>query len=71
MPKQTLRKTEKQIKDSYEILKKLELRPCQGDSDLRQKALEIEELKSQISSLEKERDDYLYSRREEQENDQT
>ena len=60
MNEQKIRKIKKQIKDSNELLKKLELRPCQGDSDLRQKAIEIEELEIQITSLEKERDGYLY-----------
>ena len=60
MHEQKIKKIEKQIKDSNELLTKLELRPCQGDKDLKQKDFEIAELKSHIASLEKERDGYLY-----------
>ena len=70
MPKQTIKKIEKQIRDSNELLKVLELRPCQGDKDLKQKDIEIDELKAHITSLEKERDGYLFSWQNEKENDQ-
>ena len=60
MNKQALKKIEKQIKDSFESLRKLEIRPCNGDKDIKQRELEITELKSYIKSLEKERDRYLY-----------
>ena len=53
-----LQKEIEKLRDEYE---KIELRPCQGDADLRQRENELEILKSKISQLEKERDTYLYS----------
>jgi chromosome segregation ATPase len=55
--KELKREIEK-LRDEYE---KIELRPCQGDTDLRQRENELEILKSKIYDLEKERDTYLYS----------
>lgn len=53
-----LKKEIEKLRDEYE---KIELRPCQGDTDLRQRENELEILKSKIYELEKERDTYLYS----------
>ena len=53
-----LKKEIEKLRDEYE---KIELRPCQGDADLRQRENELEILKSKISQLEKEQDTYLYS----------
>ena len=53
-----LKKEIGKLRDEYE---KIEVRPCQGDTDLRQRENELEILKSKISELEKERDTYLYS----------
>ena len=60
MSKRELKKLEKQIQDSIELLKRLEIRPCRGDNDIKQKEIEINDLKKHIVSLEKERDGYLY-----------
>ena len=63
--RQSKNKTVRQIQNEIEKLrdeyKKTELRPCQGDTDLRQRENELEILKSKIYELEKERDTYLYS----------
>jgi chromosome segregation ATPase len=53
-----LKKEIEKLRDEYE---RIELRPCQGDTDLRQRENELEILKSKIYELEKERDTYLYS----------
>jgi chromosome segregation ATPase len=53
-----LQKEIEKLRDEYE---KIELRPCQGDADLRQRQNELEILKSKIYELEKERDTFLYS----------
>jgi chromosome segregation ATPase len=53
-----LKKEIEKLRDEYE---RIELRPCQGDTDLRQRENELEILKSKIYELEKERDTFLYS----------
>jgi len=59
------RKRAKEIKKKIDelrlSLKKTEIRPCQGDVDLKEKEKDITALKSEIQSLENERDKYLYS----------
>jgi len=52
---------QKEIDELRMILKKTEIRPCQGDVDLKERERDITALKSEIRSLEKECDKYLYS----------
>ncbi|MGD9040237.1 MAG: hypothetical protein PVH82_11425 [Desulfobacteraceae bacterium] len=63
--RQSKNKTVRQIQNEIEKLrdeyKKTELRPCQGDTDLRQRENELDNLKSKIYELERERDDRLYT----------
>ena len=63
--RQSKNKTVRQIQNEIERLideyKKTELRPCQGDTDLRQRENELDNLKSKILALEKERDSRLYT----------
>ena len=63
--RQSKNKTVRQIQNEIEKLrdkyKKMELRPCQGDTDLRQRENELDILKSKIYELEKERDNRLYT----------
>ena len=63
--RQSKEKTVKQIQKEIEKLRdkyqKTEVRPCHGDTDLRQRENELEILKSKIYELEKERDTFLYS----------
>ena len=58
-------KTVKQIQKEIERLRneyrKMELRPCHGDSDLMQRDKDLGLLKNRIYALEKERDTYLYT----------
>ena len=59
--KSTVREIQKgmaRLRDEY---KKVELRPCRGDADLRQRENELGILKSRIYALEKQRDKYLYT----------
>ena len=59
------RKRAKEIQNKIDelrmSLKKTEIRPCQGDVDLKEREKDITALKSEIRSLENERDKYLYS----------
>ena len=59
------RKRAKEIKKKIDALrmslKKTEIRPCKGDVDLKEKEKDITALKSEIKSLENERDKYIYS----------
>jgi len=59
------RKRAKEIKKKIDelrmSLKKTEIRPCQGDVDLKENEKDITALKREIRSLENERDKYLYS----------
>ena len=52
---------QKKIDELRMSLKKMEIRPCQGDLDLKEKEKDITTLKSEIRSLENERDKYFYS----------
>ena len=52
---------QKKIDELRMSLKKTEIRPCQGDVDLKEKEKDITTLKSEIQSLKNERDKYLYS----------
>jgi hypothetical protein len=47
-----IKKIKKELYRSKEQLKELELRPCQGDADLKQKDEEIKMLKREIYKLE-------------------
>ena len=62
LPKEkTVKVIQKEIEKLRDEYKKTELRPCHGDTDLRQRENELEILKSKIYELEKERDTYLYT----------
>ena len=52
---------QKKIDELRMSLKKTEIRPCQGDVDLKEKEKDITALKREIRSLENERDKYIYS----------
>lgn len=60
MNKQELKKIEKQIEDALNLLREIEIRPCKGDADIKQKEIEIEELENHIRALEKDHDQQLY-----------
>ena len=59
--KNQIKKLQKEIDDSIDLLRKLEIRPCKGDTDIKQKEMEIADLKKHIQSLENERDRHVYS----------
>jgi len=52
---------QKKIDELRKSLKKTEIRPCQGDVDLKEKEKDITALKNEIQSLKNEHDKYLYS----------
>ena len=54
----TVKKIQKEIAVLKEDLKKIELRPCQGDADIKQKDQEMLDLKREIYELEKEANQY-------------
>ena len=63
--KQNKKKAIKELKKEIEKLRheyeRIELRPCQGDTDLRQRENELDILKSKIYELQRERDNRLYT----------
>jgi septal ring factor EnvC (AmiA/AmiB activator) len=59
--KKLIKEIQKELDKLKEDFKKMELRPCHGDADLRQREKDLEELKQRIYALEKERDQYLYT----------
>ena len=60
MSKKEAKKIQKQIDNLENLLKRLEIRPCKGDKEIKQKEIEIAELKNQIHSSKNERDGHLY-----------
>ena len=54
----TVKMIQKKIAQLKEELKKIELRPCRGDVDIKQKDQEILTLKHEIYELEKEANQY-------------
>lgn len=62
MNKKEAKKINKQINSLKNLLIKLEIRPCKGDNDIKQKEVEIVDLKDKIHSLKNERDSHLYTK---------
>jgi len=58
--KKKIKKIQKELDKSKEDYKKMELRPCLGDADLRQREKDLEMLKEKIRVFEKELDLYWY-----------
>lgn len=59
-PQKQIKKIQKDIEQHKDLLSKLEIRPCQGDADIKQKDIDIEELKQHIHFLEEELDRSRY-----------
>jgi len=60
MNKKEAKKILKQIDDLENLLRRLEIRPCKGDNEIRQKEIEIVDLKKHIRSFKNELDGYIY-----------
>ena len=60
MQKNEAKKIQKKIGHMENALLKLEIRPCKGDKELKQKDIEITDLKMQILSLKNDRDGNIY-----------
>ena len=60
MSKKEAKKIQKQIDNLENPLRRLEIRPCKGDNEIKQKEIEIADLKNQIHTLKNERDVHLY-----------
>ena len=60
--KKKVKQLKKQVNELKRKLQKMEIRPCQGDADLKQREKDIRALKDKIFLLENESDKYLYSR---------
>lgn len=60
--KKIVKEIQKKLNKLKEDFRKMELRPCHGDADLRQREKDLEILKQRIGALEKERDQYVYTR---------
>jgi hypothetical protein len=59
--KKKIKQLQKKIDILERKLSQTEVRPCQGDNDLKKREEEITELINEIKILKKERDNYLYS----------
>ena len=60
MNKKEAKKIQKQIDKMENLLNRLEIRPCKGDNEIKQKEIEIADLKNHIHSLKNERDGHIY-----------
>ncbi|MFC1867740.1 hypothetical protein ACFL0H_06380 [Thermodesulfobacteriota bacterium] len=60
MSKKEAKKLQKQINNMETLLRRLEIRPCKGDNEIKQKEIEIADLKNQIHTLKNKRDVHLY-----------
>ena len=60
MNKKEAKKIQKQIDKLENLLNRLEIRPCKGDNEIKQKEIEIADLKNQINFLKNERDGHIY-----------
>ena len=58
--KKKIKQLEKKIDTLERTLGRTELRPCQGDKDLKEREEEITELITEIKTLKQERDKHLY-----------
>jgi hypothetical protein len=58
--KKKIKKLQKKIDILERTLSQTELRPCQGDKDLRKREEEISELITEIKTLKQEHDKHLY-----------
>ena len=59
--KNKIKRLQKKIDTLERTLSLTEVRPCQGDNDLKKREEEITELISEIKILKKKRDKYVYS----------
>ena len=55
------KKLEKEFDELNKVLTKMELRPCKGDTELKQKEEDIKELKEKINQLELDLDRHKYT----------
>ena len=60
MKNKEAKKIQKQIGNMENALVRLEIRPCKGDKEIKQKDIEIADLKKQILSLKNDRDGNIY-----------
>ena len=60
MNKTEAKKIKKQIDSLEKLLRRLEIRPCMGDSEIKQKEIEVADLKNEITSYKNERDGHIY-----------
>jgi hypothetical protein len=59
--KETVKQIQKEIEKLRDEYSKMELRPCRGDADLVERDRELEMLKEEIYTLEREKDKHLYT----------
>ena len=60
MNKKEAKKIQKHIDKLENLLNRLEIRPCKGDNEIKQKDIEVVDLKKQLHSLKNERDGHIY-----------
>ena len=59
--KKKIKKLNKKIKGIEKAYHRMEMRPCKGDKDLKQRDIELRMLREQIHALERERDTLMYT----------
>ena len=58
--KKTIKDLNKKIKKLEKAFHKMEMRPCKGDEDLKQREIDLRMLRQEIYALEQERDTLVY-----------
>jgi uncharacterized protein with von Willebrand factor type A (vWA) domain len=58
--KKTIKELQKELDELIEEHIKMELRPCRGDTDLRQREKDLEMLEEKIRAVEKDLNKYIY-----------
>ena len=59
--KQRIKELDKKIKELKEEFRKMEIRPCMGDRDLREREVDLKRLKEKIHATENERASLIYT----------
>ena len=59
--KKKIKKLNKKIKEFEKAYHRMEMRPCKGDKDLKQRDVDLRMLRVQIYDLERERDSLIYT----------
>jgi len=59
--KKKIKELNKKIKELEKAFQGLQIRPCKGDKDLKQRDVDLRTLREQIYAVERERDSLIYT----------